>query len=76
MSYRVYLDSFSGAAANLKGKARTADNVLDALCRDPRVSTWDMSENTWLVSAIRQLKREGKIEELHDPYPWLRFKII
>jgi hypothetical protein len=75
MSYGFKIDSFSGLAADLKGKRRTAENVLECLRKDPRVSTWDMSENPWLVSAINQLKRSGKIVELEEPYPWLSFRI-
>ncbi len=75
MKYRIYLDSFSGAAADLKKGQRTIENVLAVLANHPRVSTWDMSENLWLWRLIGELKRDGLVAELDEPYPWHRFAL-
>lgn len=72
----IFLDTFSGAAAELKRGQRSPENVLDALRRDPRISTWDMSEHPWLCRCIDDLKRTGSItEDKNEPYPWHRFII-
>ena len=72
----IFLDSFRGAAADLKGAARTADNVLAALNTSPRVSTWDLSENAWLWRLIKDLIRDGRItEDKTEPYPWHRYRV-
>ena len=70
-----FMDSFSGSAAHLPKGRRTAMNVLVELSRFPFVSTWDMSENAWLRNFIDQLKKDGLIEEVPEPYPWHRFRI-
>jgi len=70
------VDSFSGAAANLRGANRTAENVLAVFKLCPRVSVWDMSEQPWLALTIKELERSMKIREMGEPYPWLRFKVI
>lgn len=71
------VDSFSGQAAGLRGKDRTPHAVLEALKRNPRVSTWDMSEHAWLRACIDQLTRIGAIEEVKDePFPWHKFKVL
>jgi hypothetical protein len=72
----IHLDSFSGAAAELKPRERTRENVFAALASDPRVSTFDMSEKPWLRSLIADLKRDGTIVELDEPYPWHRYSIV
>lgn len=73
----MILDSFSGAASDLKGAARTDDNVLAVLAKHPRVSTWDMSEHGWLRDRIASLKRKGAIEEVEsEPYPWHRYRVV
>lgn len=70
----IRMDSFSGAAADLKGQQRTCSNVLAALNRNPRVSTFDMSEHGWLRSCIAELQRLGFIaEDKREPYPWHKF---
>jgi hypothetical protein len=69
------IDSFSGAAADLKGDKRTPENVLIALMRQSRVSVWDM-DAAWLRSCLDALKRSGDIVEVEEPYPWLRFRVI
>jgi hypothetical protein len=75
MKAAIYLDSFSGAAAELRPGHRSPFDVLEALKRDPRVSTFDMSETPWLRGAIDALKANGAIESVPEPYPWLRYKI-
>lgn len=74
--YRIFLDSFSGAAADLEKGHRTPDDILMALRNDRRVSTFDMSEHRWLWEGIEQLKRDGRIKELQEPYPWHRYVIL
>lgn len=64
-------DSFSGPAALLPKNLRTPAGVLSALQRNPRVSTWDMSEMPWLRGCIDALKASGQItEDKDEPYPW------
>lgn len=72
----MHIDSFSGEAARLKRGHRSADDVLVALKNDPRVSTWDMSELSWLRAAIEDLERRGLIVALDEPYPWHRYAIL
>jgi len=71
----VFLDSFSGAAAELKGKNRTSKNVLSVLAKHPRVSTFDMSDLGWLRDIIESLLQRGLIVEVTEPYPWHRYKV-
>lgn len=70
-----FIDSFSGAASDLKKGQRTEANVLEALRRDPRISTWDFCEHGWLDHIVKELKRTGQIKELDEPYPWHRFEV-
>ena len=73
---RIYIDSFSGAAADLPPSKRTPGHVLRALVRDPRVSTFDLSESRWLVSRIDLLVLLEYIKpDLTEPYPWHRYTI-
>lgn len=73
----TYLDSFSGTAAELPPRYRTPAGVLSALKKDPRVSTFDMSELPWLRGCIQTLKQQAKIEEdKTEAYPWHKFIII
>ena len=72
----MIIDSFSGAAADLPRGKRTPEHVLEALRRDPRVSTWDMSEYPWLRRCIAHLKRDGLIEDVPEGYPWLRYRVV
>ena len=74
----VIVDSFSGAAAALPRGKRTAEHVLEALRRNPRVSSWDMSEYRWLRNAIYQLLEDGRIEDLsaQEGFPWLRYRVV
>lgn len=76
MRDRVFIDSFSGALADLKKGQRTEGNALAAMHKHPRVSTWDMSEYAWVRNLIGDLKRKGLIEERGDePYPWHRYAL-
>lgn len=73
---RIFIDSFSGPAADLRGKARTSENVLAALKKHPRVSTWDMSEHAWLRRCIADLQRQGLItEDSTEPFPWHHYVV-
>lgn len=70
-------DSFSGPAAQLPPAQRTPANVLAVLRRNPRVSTWDMSETPWLRGCIDALKNNGQItEDKDEPYPWHLYYIV
>jgi hypothetical protein len=62
MSRAIFLDSFSGAAADLKKGQRNEANVLAALAKSPRVSTWDM-EAARLRSCLKRLTLDGLIVE-------------
>lgn len=67
---------FSGAVVDLKGSQRTADNVLAKLRSDPKISTWDMSENyKWLPGIVKQLEDEGKIVAVKSAFPWHRYEV-
>ena len=70
----VYIDSFSGGAAELS-KREQGDHmaVLRALCNDNRLSCFDRSEYPKLERPIQDLKKLQYIEELTEPYPWCRF---
>lgn len=68
-----YIDSFSGSAADLPRDRRSQNDVLDALAKDGRVSTFDMSEYTWLRDAVGDLKSLGHIEAKDAAYPWHRY---
>ena len=72
---KVIIDYFSGRAADLKPRERTADNVLRALASDPRVSTFDMSEYRWLRNRISDLVSAGLIVWVAEPYPWCRYTL-
>ena len=73
---RVFVDSFSGAVAELTRKQQ-ADPVavLRALQRSPMVSTWDLSGS--LDGVIWQLKKDGLIEDQSKSvgYPWHKFGV-
>lgn len=71
----MIIDSFSGSASELKKGSRTPEHILAALAKDPKVSTWDMSENAWLWTGILNLKGRRLIVELDEPYPWHRYKL-
>ena len=76
MKRNVFLDSFSGAVSDLKPGMRTSGNVLRVLATDPRVSTWDMSELSWLRGCIRDLTWHKLIaEDKTEAYPWHRYPL-
>ncbi len=72
---KIFIDNFSGEVSELKGKHRTDENILKVLAANPLVSTWDMSENTWLWKGIARLKEAWLITELEQGYPWHKYKI-
>ena len=76
MMERVHICSFSSSAAELPKGRQSAADVLEALRTNPRISTFDMSEHSWLVDAIHELKRAGKIKEIAEPYPWHRYWVV
>lgn len=71
----IFLDSFSGAVADLKPKERTEENVLAVLREHPRVSTWDLSENRWLWTMLARLEKAGKVTSTNEGYPWHRYEV-
>ena len=71
----MHIDYFSGEAADLKRGHRSADDVLAVLEKHPRVSTWDMSELSWLRAAIESLEQRGLIAAQDEPYPWHKYKL-
>jgi DNA-binding HxlR family transcriptional regulator len=71
----MHIDYFSGAASELKRGHRGADDVLSVLANSPRVSTWDMSELSWLRTAIADLEQRGLIVAKDEPYPWHRYAL-
>ena len=73
---RIYIDSFSGSAAELQPSQRTPGHVLRTLTRDPRVSTFDLSELRWLAGCIYTLTQAEYINsDPSEPYPWHRYTI-
>jgi hypothetical protein len=69
----IFLDSFSGALAELPPGRRTVADALRALSRDPRVSTFERGK-PWLERLIRELLDAGLVvEDKAEPYPWHRF---
>ena len=71
----VFVDSFSGAMAELPPGKRTVEDGLRALLADPRVSTFERGPD-WLESLIRDLVQQGMvIEDKAEPYPWHRFTL-
>jgi len=70
----IFLDSFSGAAADLPPRQRDDINVLRVLAKSPRVSVWDMCEYAWLRGRVNSLLRAGLITaDESQPYPWHRY---
>ena len=73
---RIYIDSFSGLAAELRPSQRTPGHVLRTLTRDPRVSTFDLIESRWLARCIDALAQAEYIKaDPSEPYPWHRYTI-
>jgi len=71
----VNICSFSTKAAELKPKDRTAINALLALQENPRISTFDMSDNAWLCGLVKLLESKNYIKPVNEPYPWHKWKI-
>jgi DNA-binding PadR family transcriptional regulator len=71
----MFIDVFSGDAAYLPKGQRNSENVLQVLAKHPLVSTWDMSELSWLRAAIEDLEQHKFIVELDEPYPWHRYAL-
>ena len=76
MKGRVHICSFSSSAAELPKGRRSAADVLEALRTSPRISSFDMSEHSWLADAIHELKRAGQVKEIAEPYPWHHYKVV
>jgi len=72
---RIFIDSFSGDAANIKPKERTVENLVLVLKENPKISTWDFSENPWLHRLIKDALEKWMIKEAYEPYPWHRYVI-
>jgi hypothetical protein len=73
---RVFVDSFSSPVSELRGRYRTPEKVLECLKKEPRVSTFDLSENKWLLKIIRDLKSVEAIREVESAYPWHKFAVV
>ena len=73
---KVFIDSFSGSASDIPKSELTQDSVLSALLRDPKLSTWDMSESPKLRAIISKLELSGKIKTVDSAFPWHRWEII
>ena len=71
----IFIDSFSGAAASLPKRQREPIDILRALHKHPRVSTFDMGDNVWLWRGIDSLKKQGLVRGLDEPYPWHRYAL-
>jgi len=71
----ICIDNFSGPAADLKGRHRHYMSVLAVLEKNPRVSTWDMSEERWLRGCIDDLLHQQLIVAQDEPYPWHRWTL-
>lgn len=70
------LCSFSSPIAELPRGRRDEAHMLAALARNPRVSTFDMSEYQWLWRGIDSLKDRGLItEDKSAEYPWHQFTL-
>lgn len=70
----VFLDSFSGALADLPPKKRNLTNALIVLSKHPNVSTWDM-DKLWLRKLISDLITIGLIQSEPVGYPWLKYSL-
>lgn len=71
----MHICSFSSNAAELKPKNRTAINALLALQKNPRISTFDMSDNMWLCGLVKILEHKKYIKPIDEPYPWHKWGI-
>lgn len=72
----MHIDSFSNATVvDLKKSGRNESGVLFALKYHSRVSTWDMSKNSWLRVIIKSLKKKNLIIPADEDYPWHKWKL-
>jgi len=73
---RAILDSFSGALSDLPKGRRTQQEALQVLSKHPRVSTWDLSEYSWLRGLVFGLFADGLITaDPLEPFPWCRYTL-
>jgi hypothetical protein len=75
--YGVRLDRFSSIDDLSKKQLQDDDLVMSILRKCKRVSTFEMSDNAAVRSAVTRLKKAGKIE-LNDKlgYPWHGITIL
>jgi len=72
----MHICSFTNAKLiDLKKSLRHENGVLYAISINPKVSTWDMSENPWLCKIIESLEQNGLILPVKEPYPWHKWEI-
>lgn len=75
MTYGIRLDRFSSIDHLTKVQLKNDDIVLGVLRECKRVSTFEMSENTAVRSAVYRLERARKIKFTELPYPWLGIEV-
>lgn len=69
----VYVCSFSGEISKLTARQKKDIKlVLKALHKNPRVSTWEMSEHGF-YRTINKMLGAGLITETKVAYPWHEF---
>ena len=71
----IHIDSFSGAASDIKKKDRTIENLILVIEKAPMISTWDYQDNTWLWRLVTEAKKQELIEELNQSYPWHKYQL-
>lgn len=72
---RIYVDSFS-SLDDIPKKQRSKADVLMAFFQKTgtrRVSTFEMDDK--IMSAMKQLETDGKLEWVESAYPWHDFKL-
>ena len=72
----IFLDSFSGALADLPKVQRGTIDALRVLELHPRVSAFDRSELRWLDDLLRDLLNQRLIVEIAAAYPWYRYELM
>jgi len=76
---RIFIDSFSGGLLELKRNDRTTINALSVLQKNPKVSTFEMTEK-WkqgqeVWEFIGDLIQREFITAIKSPYPWHKYKV-
>ena len=72
----MHICSFTNATAvDLKKSLRNENGVLNALRINPRLSTWDMSENAWLRNIVESLEDKRLILPVDETYPWHKWEL-